>query len=184
MRPDLVLPEPGQCSVSRTLAIVGEKWTLLVLQAAFFGIRRFEEFQRHLTIPRPVLSGRLATLVDHGLLDRVPYREEGQRERHEYRLTTKGRDLYPALLAVMRWGDRYLDHPAGRPPVDIAHRDCGGRVSVEMTCEHGHHLDSVRQAVATPAELPTGAAAGPGTPAGARGEARARRPEGRRGVGG
>jgi DNA-binding HxlR family transcriptional regulator len=146
----LQLPEPDRCSVARTLAIVGEKWTLLVLQASFFGIRRFEEYQRHLAMPRPVLSDRLAKLVEHGLLQRVPYREAGQRERHEYRLTDKGRDLYPALVAVMRWGDRYLDHAGGPPPLDLAHRDCGGRVDAVLVCAHDHRLASVRETLAVP----------------------------------
>jgi DNA-binding HxlR family transcriptional regulator len=146
----LLPPDPEACSVARTLAIVGEKWTLLVLQAAFFGMRRFEEIQRYLAVPRPILSDRLTKLVEHGLLTRVPYREEGQRERHEYRLTAKGRDLYPALLAVMRWGDRYLEHPDGLPPLDLVHRDCAARVDAILTCEHGHRLDSVREIRAVP----------------------------------
>jgi DNA-binding HxlR family transcriptional regulator len=145
-----LLPDPTRCSVARTLAIVGEKWTLLVLQASFFGIRRFEDFQRRLNIPRPVLSNRLTTLVEHGLLRRVPYREQGQRERYEYRLSATGRDLYPALVALMRWGDRYLDHPGGLPVLDLAHRDCDGRVEVTLVCEHGHQLGGARETIPVP----------------------------------
>ncbi|HEY0400603.1 MAG TPA: helix-turn-helix domain-containing protein, partial [Blastococcus sp.] len=90
----------SRCSVAGTLAVVGEKWSLLVLREAFFGVRRFADFQRVLGVPKAVLSDRLATLVEQGILRRVPYQAEGERQRQEYRLTTKGRDLYPTLVAL------------------------------------------------------------------------------------
>ena len=103
------------CTIKGALEIVGEKWSLLVLREAFFGIRRFDDFHRVLGCARNLLSDRLAKLVDHGVLDRVAYREPGQRTRHEYHLTEKGRDLLPALVALMQWGDRWTAGPDGPP---------------------------------------------------------------------
>ncbi len=99
------------CSVKRALDIVGEKWTLLVLREAFYGARRFERFQTRIGCPRQVLTDRLNTLVAAGVLRKVPYQEPGQRERHEYRLTEKGRDLLPAVIALMQWGDTWEADP-------------------------------------------------------------------------
>jgi DNA-binding HxlR family transcriptional regulator len=129
--------------VAGTLAVVGEKWSLLVLRDAFLGVRRFADFQRNLGAPRAVLTDRLATLVDQGILRRVPYQAEGERQRHEYRLTHKGLDLYPTLVALMQWGDKYLsdDAPA---PLELEHRDCGASVHLGLLCEAGHQLESAR----------------------------------------
>jgi DNA-binding HxlR family transcriptional regulator len=132
----------SRCSVAGTLAVVGEKWSLLVLREAFFGVRRFADFQRLLGAPKAVLSDRLATLVEQGVLARVPYRAEGERQRHEYRLTTKGRDLYPTLVALMQWGDAYLSD--GPPPLELQHRDCGAVVHLELRCEAGHEVAGPR----------------------------------------
>ncbi|WP_245160918.1 helix-turn-helix domain-containing protein [Blastococcus sp. CT_GayMR16] len=141
----------SRCSVAGTLGVVGEKWSLLVLREAFFGVRRFADFQRLLRIPKAVLSDRLATLVEQGILARVPYQAEGERQRHEYRLTTKGRDLYPTLVALMQWGDTYLaDGPA---PLELRHQDCGAPVHLELRCEAGHAVEgprAVRPVRATP----------------------------------
>ena len=123
------------CSVKRALDVVGEKWTLLVVREAFYGARRFEQFQAHVGCARNLLSERLNTLVEAGVLQRVPYREPGQRERHEYRLTDKGLDLLPAVTALMHWGDRWEADPDG-PPVEIVHRDCGHPVELVMRCNH------------------------------------------------
>ena len=133
----------SRCSVAGTLGVVGEKWSLLVLREAFFGVRRFADFQRILGAPKAVLSDRLATLVAQGILDRVPYQAEGERQRHEYRLTPKGRDLYPTLVALMQWGDTYLAD--GPPPLELRHRDCGAAVHLELTCEAGHTLAGPRE---------------------------------------
>src|SRR5947209_12110312 len=94
------------CSIKRTLDTLGERWTLLVLREAFYGVRRFDDFQHNVGCARNVLSSRLARLVDRGILRREPYREPKSRPRFEYRLTEKGRDLYPILIALMQWGDR------------------------------------------------------------------------------
>ena len=125
------------CSVARTLAVVGEKWTLLVLREAFYGIRRFADFQANLGVARNLLATRLSTLVDHGILRREAYQEPGSRPRQEYRLTDKGRDLFPALVALLQWGDTYLADPAG-PAVVIQHRDCKQPVHVVLECTSGH----------------------------------------------
>jgi DNA-binding HxlR family transcriptional regulator len=125
------------CSIKRTLDVIGEKWTLLVLREAFFGVRRFEDYRRIIGCARNVLSTRLATLVDEGILARTPYREPGSRTRYEYSLTDKGLDLLPALIALMQWGDRWQADPDGAP-VELLHRNCGQPVSVAMTCAAGH----------------------------------------------
>ncbi len=140
----------SRCSVAGTLAVVGEKWSLLVLREAFMGVRRFADLQRLLGAPRAVLTDRLATLVDHGLLRRVPYRAEGERQRHEYRLTQKGLDLYPALVALMEWGDRYVTDD-GAAPLQLRHRDCGERVHLALVCDAGHTLSGARDVRAAPA---------------------------------
>src|SRR5919201_1654024 len=100
-------------SVSRTLDLVGERWTLLILREAFFGVRRFGQLARNLGIPRPTLSARLRTLVDAGLLERMRYATEP--DRHEYRLTRAGLDLFPSIVTLMRWGDAHLAGPEGAP---------------------------------------------------------------------
>lgn len=120
-------------SVSRALALVGERWSLLILREAFFGVRRYGEFVRNLSIPRPTLSARLKTLVDANILDRVRYATEP--DRHEYRLTQAGRDLFPAVITLMRWGDNYLSGPEG-PPILLRHKDCGEIADTYVACRH------------------------------------------------
>jgi DNA-binding HxlR family transcriptional regulator len=125
------------CSIQQTLRIVGEKWTLLVLREAFYGVTRFDDFQRLVGCARNILSDRLGTLVDEGLLSREPYRDPGRRIRHEYRLTEKGLDLFPVLVALMQWGDRWLSGPEG-PPVELSHRGCHAPIVTEVRCTAGH----------------------------------------------
>jgi DNA-binding HxlR family transcriptional regulator len=133
----------SRCTVAGTLAVVGEKWSLLILREAFWGVRRFADLQRHLGAPKAVLSDRLARLVEQGVLRRVPYQADGERQRHEYRLTEKGRDLYPTLIALMQWGDRYLCDGA-EPPVELEHRDCGAPVELALVCDAGHRVGGAR----------------------------------------
>ena len=133
----------SRCSVAGTLAVVGEKWSLLVLREAFLGVRRFADIQRNLGAPKAVLTDRLNTLVERGILRRVPYQADGERQRHEYRLTTKGIDLYPTLVALMEWGDRYLAG-AGGAPMELRHRDCGAPERLALTCQEGHTLAGAR----------------------------------------
>src|SRR5207244_11440955 len=109
--------QASNCSIARTLQVVGEKWTLLILRESFYGATRFEQFHRVLNCPRNLLSERLTKLVEEGILERSEYREPGSRARNEYRMTDKGRDLMPALLALMQWGDHYTADPEGPPVV-------------------------------------------------------------------
>jgi DNA-binding HxlR family transcriptional regulator len=140
---------PENCSVARTLEVIGERWTILVLREVFNGVRRFDDIQRHLGIPRPILSDRLRRLIDEGVVRRAEYREPGRRAHHEYRLTEQGLDLQTVLLALMEWGDR---HPAGAggPARVVRHRGCGERVHVELVCAAGHVLTSPRDVVGDP----------------------------------
>jgi DNA-binding HxlR family transcriptional regulator len=120
-----------ECSVARALEVVGERWTILILRDAFLGVRRFDEFQRSLGVARNVLATRLQRLVDAGLLERVRYQERP--ERHEYRLTAMGIDLWPTVVALMQWGDRHLAGADG-PPLRLEHRDCGGEMTDRRLC--------------------------------------------------
>ena len=131
--------EGQTCSVARTLEIVGERWTLLILRDAFLGVRRFDDFQRSLGIARNVLNSRLKRLVDAGVLERRRYQERP--ERFEYRLTDMGLDLWPAVVALMRFGDRHLAGDEG-PPLRLEHEGCGGELTgVVGTCaECGERL--------------------------------------------
>ncbi|NUT05446.1 MAG: helix-turn-helix transcriptional regulator [Hamadaea sp.] len=149
MKPPALEYSVENCTVGRAMAILGERWTFVVLREIFNGVRRFEDMRRHTDIPRQVLANRLTTLVEQGILRREPYREPGERLRHEYRLTEKGFDLYPVLVAVWEWGDRYLADPDGSP-VTVAHRDCGGTVGVQLVCSEGHVLKSPREAATRP----------------------------------
>jgi DNA-binding HxlR family transcriptional regulator len=141
--------DAATCTVGAALAIVGEKWTFLVLREAFNGIRRFDDMQRRTGAPRQVLSSRLSRLIDEGVLRKSPYQEPGQRLRQEYRLTGKGMDLYPVVAALMAWGDKYAAPPAG-PPVLLTHRDCGADVSVQLGCGAGHVVASAREVTPLP----------------------------------
>jgi DNA-binding HxlR family transcriptional regulator len=126
------LERPESCSVARAMDILGERWTMLIMREAFYGVRRFSDMQRNLGIARNILSTRLQTLVRSGILERRLYQEEP--ERFEYRLTQAGRDLYPAVIAIMKWGDEYLSDEAG-PPVVLRH-SCGELVDPVLVCDH------------------------------------------------
>jgi DNA-binding HxlR family transcriptional regulator len=119
------------CSVAQTLEVVGEWWTLLVVRNLMFGQRRFEAIQGDLGIARNILSDRLGTLVEHGIVDRVKYQDHP--ERFEYRLTDKGRDLFPVIAALMTWGDRWAA-PTGRP-IELVH-ECGQVATATVVCDH------------------------------------------------
>ena len=120
------------CSVARTVEVVGERWTMLILREAFLGVRRFDAIQRDLGIARNILSDRLGKLVEHGVLERRRYQERP--ERFEYRLTDRGRDLYPIVVTLMRWGDEHLA-PGGQAPVDLVHVPCGHRTHPVLVCD-------------------------------------------------
>jgi DNA-binding HxlR family transcriptional regulator len=118
-------------SVRRTLALVGDHWTLMIMGEAFFGVRRYGQLARNLGIPRPTLSARLRSMVDAGLLERTQYATDP--DRYEYRLTQAGRDLFPATVLLMRWGDKHLAGPEG-PPLVLRHDNCGELADPTLTC--------------------------------------------------
>ncbi|MCF2526758.1 winged helix-turn-helix transcriptional regulator [Yinghuangia soli] len=119
------------CSIARAVDLLGDWWTPLVLREAFFGSRRFEEFQRNLGIGRNVLAQRLNRLVDEGMLDRLPYQDRPL--RHEYVPTAKGRDFFPVLAAIIAWGDTWLAGDEGAPVV-LRHRTCGHETRAAVVC--------------------------------------------------
>lgn len=128
------------CSLARTLAIVGDRWTMMILREAFVGVRRFEQFQDRLGLSKALLSERLKGLVDDGVLERRPYQDRP--ERFEYRLTPKGLDLYPVLMAMVAWGNKYEAGDKG-PPLLHHHKTCGHDFAAVMTCsECGEPLDA------------------------------------------
>jgi DNA-binding HxlR family transcriptional regulator len=120
------------CSVAQCLEVVGEWWTMLIVRDAFLGVTRFDEFQQRLGISRNILNQRLAHLAEHGVLQKVPYSEHPP--RYEYRLTAKGRDLWPVLTAMRQWGDQHAA-PDG-PPLQMIHNECGEVTDAVMTCSH------------------------------------------------
>jgi DNA-binding HxlR family transcriptional regulator len=119
------------CSVARTLAVIGDRWTLLILRDCFMRLRRFEDFQKSLGLARRVLTERLGKLVDEGILKRVVYQENPL--RHEYKLTKKGLDLYPVVLSLVHWGDQHYADESG-PPILHRHKTCGHDFRSQMTC--------------------------------------------------
>jgi DNA-binding HxlR family transcriptional regulator len=141
--------EATNCSIGAALRILSERSTFLVLREAFGGVRRFDDMQRRTGMARQVLSDRLGRLVSEGLLRKVAYQEAGQRGRFEYRLTSKGLDLYPVLVALMQWGDQY-ESPPGGPPVQLRHRDCGQPVQLQLACEAGHLVQGAREVTPVP----------------------------------
>jgi DNA-binding HxlR family transcriptional regulator len=123
--------EEEQCSVARTVSVIGDRWTLLVLRDCFLRVRRFEDFQARLEVTRHVLADRLRKLVRHGVLRRVPY--QPRPKRYEYILTQKGLDLYPIIMAIVHWGDVHMVDERGRPRL-YEHRLCGKMFDPVMTC--------------------------------------------------
>jgi DNA-binding HxlR family transcriptional regulator len=128
------------CSIARTVDLLGDAWTPLVLREAFYGIRRFDDFQESLGIARNTLTDRLGRLVEEGVLDKQLYQSVPR--RYEYVLTEKGRDFFGVLAALSRWGDRWLAGADG-PPVTIHHETCGHDTHAEVVCaECGEPLRS------------------------------------------
>lgn len=139
---------PGQvCSIAKSLEVVGERWTLLIVRDVMLGNRRFGELQRGLGVARNVLSARLQRLVEEDILERRAYQENPP--RHEYFLTEKGLDLWPALVALLAWGDRHSPEPDG-PPMLIVHKQCGGEVSDRGICERCGEVLSAHDARQVP----------------------------------
>lgn len=123
------------CSVARSLSVVGDRWSMLILRSAFMKIRRFDDFQNMLQIPRHILSTRLKKLVELEVLKKVAYQQSPI--RYEYRLTEKGTDLYPIVLGLMAWGDKWMDDGRGAP-MQLMHQTCGQVFTPVMTCSACH----------------------------------------------
>lgn len=140
------------CSLARTLSVIGDRWTLLILRDAFLRVRRFEDFEKSLKIARRVLSERLALLVEHGILRKVAYQERPT--RYEYRLTDKGLELYPALISLVHWGDKHYATKDG-PPVLHRHLKCGHDFRSVMTCSECGDPVTAREVAARPS-IPAG----------------------------
>jgi DNA-binding HxlR family transcriptional regulator len=119
------------CSVAQALSVVGDRWTMLILKEAFMRVRRFEDFLERTGAPRPVLADRLKDLVDDGVLEKRLYSERP--DRFEYRLTEKGLDLWPVLISLLRWGDKWMTGTEG-PPVEVRHKTCGHAIHPELAC--------------------------------------------------
>ncbi|MGH2864829.1 MAG: winged helix-turn-helix transcriptional regulator [Solirubrobacteraceae bacterium] len=120
------------CSIAGALEVVGERWSLVIVRDIFLGLRRFDEIQSDLGIARNVLQTRLTRLLERGVIERRAYREHPP--RFEYLLTEKGVDLWPTIVALMKWGDRHCP-PAAGPPVLLEHRGCGGTIDDHRVCE-------------------------------------------------
>jgi DNA-binding HxlR family transcriptional regulator len=154
-------PALDDCSVAKALEVVGERWSLLIVRAVMHGNRRFGEMQASLGIARNVLSSRLERLVEEDILERRAYQESPP--RHEYFLTEKGLDLWPALIALLHWGERYSPDPAG-PRRLIVHKECGGSVGERGICESCGEVLHARDAKQLPgpgAKVPVEAATTP-----------------------
>lgn len=135
-------------SVALALEVLAPPSSGKVMREAFFGTRRFDDFLRRTGMSPAALSGRLRVLVEQGMLVKVPYREPGARERAEYRLTGRGRDLVPTMIAMIGWADRWLAD--GRPTVTLRHRGCGAQVAAVLRCADGHDVEAARDVVAEP----------------------------------
>ena len=118
------------CSMARTMSVIGDQWTLMVLRDCFVGVTRFDDFKRNLGIGRTLLSTRLNKLVDEGVLKKVPY--QNHPPRFDYKLTAKGLDLYPAIIHLVAWGDRH--YFSGNGPIKHVHRTCGHEFRPTLHC--------------------------------------------------
>lgn len=128
-----------RCSIARTLSVIGDRWTMLVLRDAFLRIRKFDDFQKDLGISRQRLSDRLKKMVEEGVMEKVEYQINPS--RYEYRLTQKGVDLYPIIVSMVTWGDKYMDNGDGAPIV-YKHKACGNYFTAEIMCsECGDSVD-------------------------------------------
>jgi DNA-binding HxlR family transcriptional regulator len=148
--------ETQTCSVARSLEVVGERWSLLILRSVLLGVYRFDDLLNSLGITRSVLTARLQRLVDEGVLERVPYQERPT--RYEYRATAKGIELWPVIAHLLRWGDEHYPEPAGIPRI-VEHRGCGGRPDDHLLCDRCGEPLTYFNVVARP---------GPGAPAAGR----------------
>lgn len=131
--------DPRNCSIGHALATVGDRWSLLVLRELAFDVDRFDTIQAHLDVSRRTLTERLDTLVARGIVERLPYKEPGQRTRHRYQLTPTGADLLPVLFALAAWGNQHRPDDT-EPPVIMVHHGCGAPVALQLRCSAGHEI--------------------------------------------
>ncbi len=134
-----------QCSIARSSAVLGDRWTLLILSDVFLGVRRFDDFHQRLGLSRTTLTNRLKLLEDHQVLSRVQY--QSSPDRYEYKLTDKGRDLYPVISTVLNWGDKYYSDTAG-PPILRRHTLCGHDILPVLSCPECHQEIDARNIAA------------------------------------
>jgi DNA-binding HxlR family transcriptional regulator len=140
--------EAQPCSVARTLAVLGDRWTLMIVRDAFLGVRRFDDFQARLGLSRTLLSDRLKALVESGVIERHAY--QARPERFEYRLTEAGIDLYPIMLGLADWGNRHLADARGAPLLH-RHKTCDHDFRPVATCSHCHEPLHARAVTVRPA---------------------------------
>lgn len=126
------LYETQTCSIARSLEVVGERWSILILRSISLGATRFDDLQSSTGITRSMLTTRLRTLIDEGVIEKRQYSEKPP--RYEYLLTEKGQDLWPVMVHLMKWGDRYYLDPKG-PPTIVQHRGCGGEPDLHLICD-------------------------------------------------
>jgi DNA-binding HxlR family transcriptional regulator len=126
---------PTDCNLWKAFGLIGDRWTLVILRSALYGVRRFDDFQAELTIPRSVLSNRLAGLVEIGIMERREYREDGQRARIEYPLTEMGQALGLPFMAITEWSDRWIGD--GTAPLTLRSKTNGQKLSVALVDERG-----------------------------------------------
>jgi len=138
LQPNTLLPRKT-CSMARAVELIGDRWTLLIIREALYGVTRFDAMQADLGAPRSVLSGRLRLLCDSGVMTKRPYKKPGQRLRHQYVLTLKGVELALPLIALMQWGDKHLR--AGTPPAQIVTRKSGSPCRVGLINDMGVAVD-------------------------------------------
>ena len=157
--PDAPTPPELMCSIARSLCVLGERWTFLILREAFFGVTRFSEFRDRLGVAPDVLTERLATLTEAGVLTREPYQEPGRRARYAYQLTPAGRELQVVLGSLQQWGDEPLPPPGG-PTVDRRARDSGRPLHIGFVDDQGHEVAVGDVEFARTANYPSAPASG------------------------
>ena len=134
---------PGlRCPVARTVEAIGTRSTFVLLREAFYGATRFEEFVSRTELSEPVVASRLREMTAEGLLERVPYQEPGKRSRNGYKLTDKGSELLPLLVAMSQWGQRWTSFEGSTSPTELAHTGCGSPVHATLQCEAGHFVNA------------------------------------------
>ncbi|WP_433625653.1 winged helix-turn-helix transcriptional regulator [Nocardia sp. CA-120079] len=136
---DLSAWKPTECSIAKAMDLIGTRSAILILREAYYGTTRFDGFAARVGITDAAASGQLRKLTEAGLLAKRPYQEAGSRTRHEYVLTDMGRDLLPAVLALMQWGDAYLQ--PGPAPLLLVEESSGAPVRVEVRSETGREID-------------------------------------------